>query len=80
MLYCAEQCEVEEVRVEVGPGGVVGAGGVRTAAARWRVCGHVSPPEQRRVLLAANHDAALRTHVTPQPDGQFISLILPLKI
>ncbi|XP_013175735.1 PREDICTED: nodal modulator 1, partial [Papilio xuthus] len=72
LTFQHEQCEVEEVHMEVGARGPAGA--VVGAAARWRVCGQVSPPEQRRVQLAAHHHLH---HVTPQPDGTWCTFLAP---
>ncbi|XP_068626360.1 BOS complex subunit NOMO3 [Battus philenor] len=68
-----EQCELEDLQLSVVATGP--ANSARVAAARWRVCGDVSPPEQRRVLLAAKDSAPV--HVTPKPDGTWCTFLSP---
>lgn len=71
-----EQCEIEEVALSVGASGV-GLGAARAVAARWRVCGAVTPPEPqpRRVLLAPGDSAPV--YVTPGPDGELTHSFIP---
>uniref|UniRef100_A0A2H1VYC3 SFRICE_011490 n=1 Tax=Spodoptera frugiperda TaxID=7108 RepID=A0A2H1VYC3_SPOFR len=53
-----EQCELDEVQLVVSPTGP--AGGPQARVSRWRVCGAVTPPSARHVLLARQGAEPLR--------------------
>ncbi|CAG4950717.1 unnamed protein product [Parnassius apollo] len=68
-----EQCEVDDLQLTVGATGPQSA--VRAVVSRWRVCGDISPPEQRRIVLSTGDSAPV--YVTPNTDGNWCTFLPP---
>ncbi|XP_037298706.1 nodal modulator 3 isoform X3 [Manduca sexta] len=66
-----EQCEFDEVQLVVGTNGPRGGvAAARLRAARWRVCGAVTPADRRQVTLSGD-DKAPAVRVTPDNEGKW---------
>ncbi|CAH0724463.1 unnamed protein product, partial [Brenthis ino] len=65
-----DKSQFEEVQVTVTSAGVAGA--VRAAAARWRVCGALAPPEPRALAVLPGDLAVLAGH-----DGKWCTFLAP---
>ncbi|XP_045770165.1 nodal modulator 1 [Maniola jurtina] len=69
------QCEFDELPVTVTAGGV--STPLRSIAARWKVCGELSPPEPRSVLLRATNRGAPDRRVQAATDGKWCTFLPP---
>ncbi|XP_028172449.1 nodal modulator 1 [Ostrinia furnacalis] len=74
--FLHEKCEADTIQLQVTPAGPTRV--PHAAAARWRVCGAVSPPDHRDILIEAEKGPVrAAVHSAPENDGKWCTFLPP---